>query len=411
MAKFLDSTGVTSLVGLLDKRYKLASWEPAEVTLESLGVTATAAELNKLDGVTVGSKEFNFLSNLSGNVQTQLDSKQVKLKAGTGIDISSDTISCTIDTTLYKVVEELPESPAPGDENKIHLVPDDNGSGQNVFTEYLWNAEGSKWEILGESSASTEIPLANITDLNSSWDALLKAAPSEFVTRWPQVSEVTGLSDALAGKSDTNHKHTSADITALTGYVLGTASAISASDTLNAALGKLQASINDKAPSSHTHQLQQISNLNVGWSKGILDAAPNESILASVAELNLYNQGSDATPIASTDTINEAFAKLQNQINTKADASAIPEIPDIEITGGNAESGKYISAISASGHTITVTKTNLPNGVANALTLEVSSTKDSSTSVTFDGSAPTTFTIGIMSNEDIEAAVSAVIAG
>ena len=34
--------------------------------------------------------------------------------------------------------------------------------------------------------------IANITDLHSSWDALLKAAPSAYVTRWPTISEVTG---------------------------------------------------------------------------------------------------------------------------------------------------------------------------------------------------------------------------
>lgn len=36
------------------------------------------------------------------------------------------------------------------------------------------------------------ITIDKITDLNSSWDALLKAAPAVFVTRWPSISEVTG---------------------------------------------------------------------------------------------------------------------------------------------------------------------------------------------------------------------------
>ena len=35
------------------------------------------------------------------------------------------------------------------------------------------------------------ITIDKITDLNSSWDALLKAAPAVFVTRWPSISEVT----------------------------------------------------------------------------------------------------------------------------------------------------------------------------------------------------------------------------
>ena len=35
-------------------------------------------------------------------------------------------------------------------------------------------------------------PLSQISDLQASWDALLKAAPSGYVTRWPTISEVTG---------------------------------------------------------------------------------------------------------------------------------------------------------------------------------------------------------------------------
>ena len=37
----------------------------------------------------------------------------------------------------------------------------------------------------------TAVSIATISDLNSGWDALLKAAPSTFVTRWPTISEVT----------------------------------------------------------------------------------------------------------------------------------------------------------------------------------------------------------------------------
>ena len=39
--------------------------------------------------------------------------------------------------------------------------------------------------------------IANITDLHSSWDALLKAAPSAYVTRWPTISEVTGKQNLI----------------------------------------------------------------------------------------------------------------------------------------------------------------------------------------------------------------------
>ena len=48
----------------------------------------------------------------------------------------------------------------------------------------------------------TTVSLATISDLHASWDALLKAAPTDYVTRWPGVSEVKGLHDALNLKLD-----------------------------------------------------------------------------------------------------------------------------------------------------------------------------------------------------------------
>lgn len=65
---------------------------------------------------------------------------------------------------------------------------------------YAWAKAPSKpsysWsEITGKPSTFTPSshthPLSNISDLQASWDALLKAAPSAYVTRWPSWSEVT----------------------------------------------------------------------------------------------------------------------------------------------------------------------------------------------------------------------------
>lgn len=44
-------------------------------TLNSFGITATAAELNILDGVTATTAEINFLDGVTSNIQTQLDGK------------------------------------------------------------------------------------------------------------------------------------------------------------------------------------------------------------------------------------------------------------------------------------------------------------------------------------------------
>lgn len=52
----------------------------------------------------------------------------------------------------------------------------------------------SSWDAVLKSQKPnwlTAVSIATISDLNSGWDALLKAAPSAYVTRWPTISEVT----------------------------------------------------------------------------------------------------------------------------------------------------------------------------------------------------------------------------
>lgn len=45
----------------------------------------------------------------------------------------------------------------------------------------------------------TAVSIATISDLHANWDALLKAAPSAYVTRWPSFAEVTSKPSTLSG--------------------------------------------------------------------------------------------------------------------------------------------------------------------------------------------------------------------
>ena len=73
--------------------------------------------------------------------------------------------------------------------------------------------------------SSHQHPLSDISDLNSGWDSLLKAAPSSYVTRWPSWSEVSGKPTTFT-------------------------------------------------PASHTHTISQVSDLHASWD-AILKAAPS----------------------------------------------------------------------------------------------------------------------------------------
>jgi len=72
------------------------SW--ADVSLTGLGVTATAVELNILDGVTATTAELNYVDGVTSNIQTQLDTLATVPAVGT--KTSSYTLT-TADTGKY----------------------------------------------------------------------------------------------------------------------------------------------------------------------------------------------------------------------------------------------------------------------------------------------------------------------
>ena len=60
-----------------------SKWIAADsTTLTSLGITATAAELNKMDGVTATTTEINYIDGVTSAIQTQLDGKQGTITGG-----------------------------------------------------------------------------------------------------------------------------------------------------------------------------------------------------------------------------------------------------------------------------------------------------------------------------------------
>ena len=92
--------------------------------------------------------------------------------------------------------------------------------------------------------STSSITLASITDLNSSWDALLTAAPSIYVTRHPTISEVTSKQNLVIKLNSGTTEGTN----------LFTYNA-TAAKTINITAASIGA-----AASSHTHTSAQISD-------------------------------------------------------------------------------------------------------------------------------------------------------
>ena len=102
-------------------------------------------------------KESNARSQADSELRSKINSKQDKIIAGTGINITNNTISCTIDTTIFKVVNSLPVAPLSRDKNKIHLVLSTNHEDRNYYDEYLW--VNNSWEKIGSFMPSVDLSM------------------------------------------------------------------------------------------------------------------------------------------------------------------------------------------------------------------------------------------------------------
>ena len=142
-----------------------------------------------------------------------LNTKQDKLIAGEGISISEDNvISCTIDTSLFRMVDELP-SLEEAETNKIYLLRKENNVGElQSYTEYIVtikvDEEGKEikeWEKIGEYDLSIELaPYLKIEDAEKTYvkkenivDSFEGGDPKEQVLSAEKGKELKELVDSL----------------------------------------------------------------------------------------------------------------------------------------------------------------------------------------------------------------------
>lgn len=142
-----------------------------------------------------------------------LKTKQDKLIAGEGISISEDNvISCTINTSLFRMVDELP-SLEEAETNKIYLLRKENNIGElQSYTEYIVtikvDEEGKEikeWEKIGEYDLSIELaPYLKIEDAEKTYvkkenivDSFEGGDPKEQVLSAKKGKELKELVDSL----------------------------------------------------------------------------------------------------------------------------------------------------------------------------------------------------------------------
>lgn len=91
----------------------------------------------------------------SEKIAVSIDGKNYKttpdqmFKPGYGLALDGERkLNINLDLSVFTVVDELPDAPVEGDENKIHLVPSELTEAGNVFAEYVYVR--GEWEKLGD---------------------------------------------------------------------------------------------------------------------------------------------------------------------------------------------------------------------------------------------------------------------
>lgn len=129
--------------------------------LSQLGITTLDKVLRTTFGLIGNSNsEINTLKSLVETINSELLNKQDKLTAGSGIKIENGIISAELNTTLYKIVTELPLNPSSEHLNQIYLLAAESGVGGNHFKEFICVQHNGYyvWEEIG--TVQTEVDLS-----------------------------------------------------------------------------------------------------------------------------------------------------------------------------------------------------------------------------------------------------------
>ena len=160
----------------------------------------------------------------------------------------------------------------------------------------------------------------------------------------------TALTNGLAGKANSSHNHASSEINAMTGYSKPSSTgAIATTDSLNAAIGKLEKALDGKQAS------------------GSYAAASHNQASNTINAMTGYSKATTASAIATTDSLNTAIGKLEKALDGKQASGSYAAAVHTHNTGDvsglddalaaklSANSGSYIKQLSISGKTVTAT--------------------------------------------------------
>lgn len=259
-----------------------------------------------------------------------LAKKQGTLKAGTGISIATDgTIKTTLDVGLYKVVSALPTTDI--DTNKIYLVPDAGGQGQNVYVEYMY--VDSKWEIVGQYKSDVDLtPYFKKENIQKHTDTLNSTADDKVPSSALLYKELAAKAE-FAGLVKGHYTKPSAipsNVTDGSYLIDANASGTSGSYIVTVASGSVVVPSEHLATSGYLYMtldghVYEAKNGAAWYDQGAIKTSTNDYTTAEKNKLAGIQAGANKTVVdpalspTSTNpvqnkTVNAKFVELQNEI-------------------------------------------------------------------------------------------------
>lgn len=164
---------------------------------------------------------------------------------------------------------------------------------------------------------------------------------TDYYTKNQIDDKVNTINSAIGGKANATHSHGGTDVT-LSGYTKpNTTSAIANTDTLNAAIGKIEKALDGKSSTSHNHDsaylginatakaanklatARTINGVSFDGTANItITAAPNAHNQASntINSMAGYTKATESSAIITGDTLNAAIGKLEFKVDSKQDS-------------------------------------------------------------------------------------------
>ena len=270
-----DATNDKITISAKDSTYNLGSF----------GITATATELNKLDGVTATTTEINYIDGTTSNIQEQLDNKVPTSRTINGKALSSNITLSASDigadasgTAQTKADSALASAKAYTDSVKNDLL---NGAGSAYDT---LKELGDLIDTNVDAIDALEIVAVNKADKGHTHD-------DRYYTETEINSKISTLNTSISGKANSSHSHAISDVT------------------------NLQSTLDSKAASSHTHKYAGSSSAGgAATSANKLAVARTISLTGDITGSTTFDGSGDVsiTTVINDDSHNHTIANIDN---------------------------------------------------------------------------------------------------